>query len=73
MFSVDDSVTHYTLARHPRNQAIIDIKNKRTNELRYIKIRHRLANFYAVSLVDPSKQCRMVNTFLKLMHPFRLL
>ncbi|ORZ19853.1 hypothetical protein BCR42DRAFT_323607 [Absidia repens] len=53
MISVDDSVTHYILARHPRNRAIVDIKNKRTNELRFIKIRHRLANFYAVSLVDP--------------------
>ncbi|KAI8081733.1 uncharacterized protein BX664DRAFT_268688 [Halteromyces radiatus] len=53
MFSIDDSVTHYTLERHPRNRAIVDIRNKRTGELGFIKIRHRLANFYAVSLIDP--------------------
>ncbi|KAI9305808.1 hypothetical protein BJ944DRAFT_230056 [Cunninghamella echinulata] len=53
MLSVEDSVTHYTLSRHPRNRAIIDITNKKTSQLQFIKIRHRLANFYAVSLVDP--------------------
>ncbi|ORZ23140.1 hypothetical protein BCR42DRAFT_404066 [Absidia repens] len=53
MISTDDSVTWYTLARHPRNHALVDIRNKTTNELRFIKIRHRLTNFYAVSIIDP--------------------
>ncbi|KAI7889765.1 uncharacterized protein EV154DRAFT_552769 [Mucor mucedo] len=51
--TIDDVVTHYVLSSHPRNRAIIDIKNKKTGELRFIKIRHRLSKFYAVSLVDP--------------------
>ncbi|GAA5804796.1 hypothetical protein HPULCUR_010303 [Helicostylum pulchrum] len=51
--TIDDVVTHYILSSHPRNRAIIDIKNKKTGELRFIKIRHRLSKFYAVSLVDP--------------------
>ncbi|GAN04234.1 hypothetical protein MAM1_0058c03694 [Mucor ambiguus] len=38
---------------HPRNRAIIDVKDKKSGELRFIKIRHRLSKFYAVSLVDP--------------------
>ncbi|KAI8387974.1 uncharacterized protein BYT42DRAFT_558455 [Radiomyces spectabilis] len=49
MISLDihDAVTQYVLSSHPRNRAIIDIKNKRTGELSFIKIRHRLSNFYA--------------------------
>ncbi|ORX62852.1 hypothetical protein DM01DRAFT_1379463 [Hesseltinella vesiculosa] len=54
MLSVEDSVKHLTLSRHPKNRSLVDIKNKRTNELCYIKIRHRLANFYALSVVDPT-------------------
>ncbi|CAO3619368.1 unnamed protein product [Mucor hiemalis] len=51
--TIDDVVTHYILSNHPKNRALIDIKNKKTGELRFIKIRHRLSKFYAVSLVDP--------------------
>lgn len=54
--NLDDFVTHYTLASHPRNKDIINIINKRTGKLAYIKIRHKAAaDFYSVSLVDPSK------------------
>lgn len=51
--TIDDIVTHYILSSHPKNKAIVDIKEKQTGELKYIKIRHRLSKFYAVSLVDP--------------------
>ncbi|CAO3616626.1 unnamed protein product [Mucor fragilis] len=51
--TIEDVVTHYVLSSHPRNRAIIDIKDKKSGELRFIKIRHRLSKFYAVSLVDP--------------------
>ncbi|KAI8369947.1 hypothetical protein BD560DRAFT_123127 [Blakeslea trispora] len=51
--TADDVVTHYVLSSHPRNKAIIDVKNKKTGQLCFIKIRHRLPKFYAVSLVDP--------------------
>lgn len=51
--TIDDIVTHYILSSHPKNKAIVDIKDKNTGDLRYIKIRHRLSKFYAVSLVDP--------------------
>lgn len=51
--TIDDVVTHYVLSSHPRNRAIIDVKDKKSGELRFIKIRHRLSKFYAVSLVDP--------------------
>lgn len=51
--TIDDVVTHYILSSHPRNKAIIDIKNKKTGVIRFIKIRHRMSKFYAVSLVDP--------------------
>lgn len=51
--TIDDVVTHYVLSNHPKNRALIDIKNKKTGDLRFIKIRHRLSKFYAVSLVDP--------------------
>lgn len=51
--TIDDVVTHYILSNHPKNGALIDIKNKKTGDLRFIKIRHRLSKFYAVSLVDP--------------------
>jgi hypothetical protein len=51
--TVDDVVTHYLFSSHPRNRAIVDIKNKKTGDIKFIKIRHRLENFYAVSLVDP--------------------
>ncbi|KAG0163050.1 hypothetical protein DFQ28_005067 [Apophysomyces sp. BC1034] len=46
-------VSQYTLCTHPRNRAIVDIKNKTTGVLSFIKIRHRLPDIYAVSLVDP--------------------
>ncbi|KAF7728465.1 hypothetical protein EC973_006018 [Apophysomyces ossiformis] len=46
-------VSQYALCAHPRNRAIVDVKNKSTGELSFIKIRHRLPDFYAVSLVDP--------------------
>ncbi|KAK4511805.1 uncharacterized protein ATC70_003804 [Mucor velutinosus] len=51
--TIEDVVTHYVLSSHPRNRAIIDVKDKKSGELRFIKIRHRLSKFYAVSLVDP--------------------
>lgn len=51
--TIEDVVTHYILSSHPTNRAIIDIKDKKSGDLRYIKIRHRLPKFYAVSLVDP--------------------
>ncbi|KAI9250627.1 hypothetical protein BY458DRAFT_482722 [Sporodiniella umbellata] len=50
---IDDVVTQYLLSSHPRNRAIVDIKSKKSNELQYIKIRHRLTKFYSVSLVNP--------------------
>lgn len=52
VLTIDDIVTHFVLSSHPRNRAIVDIKEKKTNKLRYIKIRHRLS-IYAVSLVSP--------------------
>lgn len=51
--TIDDFVTHYILSSHPRNKAIVDIKDKTTGKVRYIKIRHRLPEIYAISLVDP--------------------
>jgi hypothetical protein len=51
--TIDDVVTHYVLSSHPKNKAIVDIKDKKSGDMRYIKIRHRLPKFYAVSLVDP--------------------
>lgn len=51
--TIEDVVTHYILSSHPKNKAIVDIKDKKTGDLRYIKIRHRLPKFYSVSLVDP--------------------
>jgi hypothetical protein len=51
--TIDEFVTSYILSSHPRNKAIVDIKNKATGEICFIKIRHRLSKFYAVSLVDP--------------------
>ncbi|KAI8066523.1 hypothetical protein BC940DRAFT_302362 [Gongronella butleri] len=53
MLPVEDAVTYFTLSRHPKNRSLVDIKNKSTGDLCYIKIRHRLANFYALSLVNP--------------------
>ncbi|KAI8082559.1 uncharacterized protein B0P05DRAFT_537520 [Gilbertella persicaria] len=51
--TMDHVVSHYIFSSHPRNKAIVDIKNKKTGQLCFIKIRHRLSKFYAVSLVDP--------------------
>ncbi|CAO3617807.1 unnamed protein product [Cunninghamella blakesleeana] len=53
MTTLEETVNYYTLSRHPRNCAIIDITNKKTGQLQFIKIRHRLENFYAVSIVEP--------------------
>lgn len=50
-----EAVTHYTLASNPRNRSIIDVTNKRTGELSFMKLRHKLQSCYAISLVDPSK------------------
>ncbi|KAI8974466.1 hypothetical protein BDB01DRAFT_838692 [Pilobolus umbonatus] len=51
--TIDDIIIHYIFSTDPRNRAFVDIKNKKTGEHRYIKIRHRLSQFYAISLVDP--------------------
>lgn len=50
---MDDVVTHYTLSHNPHNKAIIDVKNKRAGDLAFMKIRYKLADIYAVSIIDP--------------------
>ncbi|KAI9315136.1 hypothetical protein BX666DRAFT_360181 [Dichotomocladium elegans] len=47
-------VTHYTLSTHPRNPSIIELREKATENLAYIKIRHKIPEGYSISLVNPS-------------------
>ncbi|KAL0074098.1 hypothetical protein F4703DRAFT_1372257 [Phycomyces blakesleeanus] len=48
---VEPPVTHYTFALHPRNRAIVNILNKNTGKLCFIKVRHRIEDLYAISLI----------------------
>lgn len=48
------AVTHYTLSSHPRNPSIVDITERDSDTVAFIKIRHKIPDGYAVSLVDPS-------------------
>ncbi|CDH52419.1 predicted protein [Lichtheimia corymbifera JMRC:FSU:9682] len=47
------AVTHYTLSSHPRNPSIVDITERDSDSVAFIKIRHKIPDGYAVSLVDP--------------------
>ena len=55
LVNLEQVVTHYTLSTQPSNGTRIDLTNKHTGELAFIKIRHEVSDMYAISLVDPSK------------------
>ena len=59
----------YDLDIHPCNASIINITNKMSRELSYIKIRHNFDDNYAISLVDPGthKNTHIVDAIL--LHP----
>ncbi|KAI8143868.1 hypothetical protein BJV82DRAFT_514017 [Fennellomyces sp. T-0311] len=65
LVNLDQVVTHYTLSTHPRNRSIIDLTDKRTGELAFIKIRHKVADMYAISLVDPKTFVAYAETHCK--------
>ncbi|KAI9493496.1 hypothetical protein BDB00DRAFT_907121 [Zychaea mexicana] len=63
--NLDQVLTHYILSTHPLNGSITDLTNKNTGELAYIKIRHKVANMYAISLVDPKTFVAYAETHCK--------